>query len=266
MNEKFANSPLIELVAEVRWKTEHKIKQPVLPGEDLDLQEQFFTNLAGELASKGYVTSERLVPNGFPLVSGLPVVRFKKSPSDGTPEQKAKDLSTLYQVGVGLFTINAIQPYSCWEDFIQVIRTGLEALLSIHSNKVGPGFQICIRYIDGFGESFTDGLSLRMFLSQKLGLNIGLPTAFEDEYSNGDSDIPGLRIRSPLEFGTHIVNFAEGNVKSQPVYIMENIVKFNKDIEGEADKLIAEMTLARDVIHKRFLSITHALHSIMQPV
>ncbi|WHQ73433.1 TIGR04255 family protein [Pantoea sp. Lij88] len=266
MNEKFANSPLVELVAEVRWKTDHQDKKPIMDGDELDSQELFFSKITSDLASKGYVTSERLIPKGLPLMAGAPVVRFKKSPPDGSPEQKAKELSTLFQVGVGVFTINGIQPYSCWDDFIHVISTGINALLATNLIKAETGYKVSVRYINAFGESFTEGLSLRRFLSEKLGLNIALPKAFDDEFSHGESDLPNLRVSSPLKFGTHIVSFTEGKVKNQSVFLMENAVKINKVIEVDADKIMAEMTIARDVIHKRFFSVTQGLHSVMQLV
>jgi len=266
MNEKFANSPLVELVADVRWKTDFPKKQPIMPGEELNSLEIFFGNLTSELAIRGYVTSERMIPKGFPLMAGSPIVRFKKSPTSGTPEEKAKELSTLFQVGVGVFTINAIQPYNCWDDFVEIIRLGLDALLN--SNPVSPqnGFNVTLRYIDAFGESFTEGMGLRQFIHEKFGIEVALPHAFEDEYTFGRSEIPGIRIRSPLEFGIHTVNFSEGKVESQPVYLMENIVKLNKEIEADTDKLIVELSLARNVIHKRFFALSKPLHSAMKLV
>ncbi|WP_421505739.1 TIGR04255 family protein [Erwinia rhapontici] len=266
MKEKFENSPLVELVAEVRWSNDFPLKQPIMPGDKLDLLEEFFTKVTSELASRDYVTSERLVPKGFPLLAGNPIVRFKKSPSSGTPEEKAKELSTLFQVGVGVFTINAIQPYSCWDDLKSVIRIGLDALLNAKPEMSDSGFKISVRYINAFGESFTDGVGLRRFLSEKFGVAVTLPPALKDEFTTSEIEIPAVRVRSPLKFGTHVINFSEGKVKSQSVYLMENIVNLDNDIESDADKLLEEMSLARDVIHKRFFAMTKALHSKMKLV
>lgn len=266
MNEKFANSPLVELVAEVRWREATGTDRVVTSEGDVSLQEQFFSTLTKELNEKDYINSERLIPQGFPLMEGAPVLRFKKSPANGTAEEKARELSTIIQVGVGMFTINAVQPYSCWDDFKAVILLGLNALLSTRVDSLQSRYTVSVRYINAFGESFTEGLSLREFLENKLHIGISLPSAFDDEYSAGLSQIPGIRIESPLSFGRHLTNFGQGKIKNKAAYLMENVVNLSNEIEPDADKILSQMSLARDVIHKRFFEMTKTLHSVMQLV
>ncbi|ENK7138859.1 TIGR04255 family protein [Enterobacter roggenkampii] len=263
MKEQFKNSPLVELIAELHWNTGMNPEQPVFPGEQLNLHEDFFRNLTEQTSAAGYVTSERLVPNGFPFPIHVPVIRFKQNPSLGDTEARAKKLATLYQVGSGLFTINAIQPYSNWDDFKEVVRTGLRALLESKPCMLNSGFKVTLRYVNAFGESLVGNQDLRSFMSEHLGINVNLPDVMSTPPANGESSIPVIQIQTPLNFGVFKISLGEGTVNNHQALVMENAVEVNQEVAHDVDEILNELTRARDVIHSRFVELTKSLHSSM---
>lgn len=263
MKEQFKNSPLVELIAELRWNTGINPEQHVFPGEQLNLHENFFRNLTEQTAAAGYVTSERLVPNGFPFPVQIPVIRFKQAPTLGDTETRAKKLATLYQVGSGLFTINAIQPYSNWDEFKEVVRTGLTALLESKPCMLNSGFNVTLRYINAFGESLVGTQDLRSFMREHLGINVNLPEVLSAPPANGESSIPVIQIQTPLEFGIFKISLGEGTVNNHQALVMENAVDVHQEVGHDVDEILKELTRARDVIHSRFVELTKSLHSSM---
>ncbi|MHC0465111.1 TIGR04255 family protein [Kosakonia cowanii] len=264
MKEQFKNSPLVELIAEVRWNAGTNTEGFVMPGDSLQQHEDFFKRLTHEVANIGYTTSERLLPQGFPFPGQAPVMRFKKSVVDAESDNKARQLSTLLQVGSGLFTINAIQPYSCWDDFIGVIRDGLNALFKAEPYNRPAGYNVSVRYVDAFGKHFSSDLNLRSFMSKALGISVNFPAAFTNGPVSGDTKIQMMQTHTPLSFGFYNMTFAEAQVQNQPVLVMESHVVVHKEIEQDAEKLIYEMTNARNVVHRRFVELTESLHTDME--
>lgn len=264
MKEQFKHSPLVELIAEVHWETGISPQQPIMPSEPAQQHEEFFKSLTDEIATAGYVTSERLVPNGFPFPAKIPILRFRRPPIGNSSEEKAKQLATLFQVGAGLFTINAIQPYSCWDDFKEVIRVGLNALLKVQPCMRESGFFVTIRYVNAFGESLVGNQNLRQFMSENLGIKVSLPQFMNEAPASGDSTIPVMQIHTPLEFGSYGINFGEGKVNNHSALVMENVVAMQKEINADVEQMISEMTIARDLIHKSFVEMTKPLHKLME--
>lgn len=263
MKEQFRNSPLVELIAELHWDTGIMPHEPVMPGDQLNQHEDFFRNLIEKTVSAGYVTSERLIPNGFPFPAHVPVFRFKQAPTTGPTEVRAKQLSTLYQVGSGLFTINAIQPYSNWEEFSGVVRTGVTALLNSKPCMLKSGFKVTLRYVNAFGESLIGTQDLRHFMSEHLGIKVTLPEVLGESPANADSSIPVMQIQTPLTFGVFKISLGEGSVNNHQALIMENAVEIHDEVGPDVENIISELTRARDVIHARFVELTKSLHSSM---
>lgn len=263
MKEQFKNSPLVELIAELHWNTGMNPDQPVFPGEQLNLHEDFFRNLTEQTAAAGYVTSERLIPNGFPFPVHVPVIRFKQAPTLNGTEARARQLATLYQVGSGLFTINAIQPYSNWDEFKEVVRIGVTALMASKPCMLNSGFKVTLRYVNAFGESLVGTQDLRSFMSQQLGINVNLPEVLSTSPANGDSSIPMIQIQTPLEFGVFKISLGEGTVNNHQALVMENVVEVNQEVAHDVVEILDELTRARDVIHSRFVELTKSLHSTM---
>ncbi|MEB5934961.1 TIGR04255 family protein [Pseudomonas mosselii] len=262
MIERFDSSPLIELIAEVRW--------PVDPGSDPSVpfsqgphsqnHEDFLSRLLAELSLAGYGASERLIPPGFPLMKQAPVVRYKKSGAQASTHDLTA--STLFQAGAGIFTINAVQPYKCWEQFRPVVENGLSALIAAKPPTDG-GFDLVLRYIDAFKDQLTGGRPLREFLAEVMGVHIQVPEALRAISKDGSAIVPMLHIVIPLHFGSLQIQFAEGELQGERVYLMENVVTVAQRHEPDVQKVLTALDEAREVVHKSFVDLTRSIHNEM---
>jgi uncharacterized protein (TIGR04255 family) len=262
MKEKFASSPLVELIAEVRWDTGNKEQIPVFPGETADKHERFFTSLKENLEPQGYVSTERIVPLGFPLPVQNPVIRFKKNTATNS-SGKEIELASLYQAGVGIFTINGLQPYSSWDEFKIVVKAGVEGLISTGKEVLNGGFKISLRYIDLFDKKYTGDMTHREFMSNVLGIDVTLPQILSKFCASGDSLIPRMQVVTPLDFGIYQIQFAEAEVGGSKGFLMESVVSINEEYAPDVDNIMTGFSKARDVIHEGFVDMTKSLHESM---
>src|ERR1700679_367307 len=111
----FRKAPLVEIVVDLRWRP---VVQPV-PTQPVGPQptasaflptpqiENLIHRFGGEVYKRGFQRAERLVPSGLFVLPGQPLSRFKKADVD----------NVLYQIGVGMFSANAVPPYRSWEQF-----------------------------------------------------------------------------------------------------------------------------------------------------
>ncbi|MBV8478649.1 MAG: TIGR04255 family protein, partial [Acidobacteria bacterium] len=217
----FANPPLIELIAELRWIPGQA--SPVVPGSlgpgiqfplvGLNV-EQTFSNFSNQVAQRGFGLSERLVPPGFPYIPFSVAYRFRKSPSQRE--------NFLYQIGSGIFSANALPPYREWDRFRPVVREGVGALLiSRHESENGDFTSIILRYIDLFSDEFTEGRSSFNFLNELLGIRIELPNVVRSQTQDLGKVQAGLQISLPLSTGLQMnLNFQQGQAAGKTGIIM----------------------------------------------
>ncbi|MGO4001470.1 TIGR04255 family protein [Pseudomonas fluorescens] len=262
MIERFDSSPLIELIAEVRWSVNAAMDPgaPFFQGPNAQSSEEFFSRLQAELSSVGYGASERLSPPGFPLMKQIPALRYKNSGSQASSLDHSA--STLFQAGAGLFTINAVQPYKSWEQFRPVVQKGLEALIAANPPASG-GFDLALRYIDAFKEHLTGGKPLKEFLAEVMGIQVQIPEALTALSKDGSAIIPMLQMVIPLEFGSLQIQIAEGELQGEPVFLMENAVTIAASHAANVEQMLAALDEARAVVHKSFVDLTRPIHAAM---
>ncbi|WP_295472823.1 TIGR04255 family protein [uncultured Pseudomonas sp.] len=262
MIERFDSSPLIELIAEVRWTVDAAMDpgMPFYQGPNAQTSEEFFSRLQTELAIVGYGASERLTPPGFPLMKQAPALRYKKSGSQASSLDHSA--STLFQAGAGLFTINAVQPYKSWEQFRPVVQKGLEALITAQPPTSG-GFDLALRYVDAFKDHLTGGRSLREFLAEVMGIQVQVPEALTNLSKDGSAIIPLIHMVIPLDFGSLQIQIAEGELQGEPVFLMDNAVTIAASHEANVEQMLAALDEARAVVHKSFVDLTRPIHAAM---
>ncbi|WP_047933491.1 TIGR04255 family protein [Pseudomonas putida] len=262
MIERFASSPLIELIAEVRWPvdTGSAPDTPFFQGPTSQPHEEFFSRLLAELAQKGYGASERMIPPGFPLMKQAPVVRYRKSGAQASLQDHTA--STLFQAGAGIFTVNAVQPYKSWEQFRPVVEGGLSALISANP-PAGNGFDLVLRYVDAFKDPLTKGRPLREFLAEVMGIHVQVPEALQAISKDGSAIVPMLHVVVPLEFGSLQIQFAEGELQGERVFLMENVVTISQRHEASVPAMLGALDEARAVVHKSFVDLTRSIHQEM---
>lgn len=262
MKERFENPPLVELIAEVRWDVDAGLAPgaPFFQGPNSQTSEELLNRLLAELAQAGYGVSERLIPPGFPLMNQAPAVRYKKSGRQASALDETA--STLFQAGAGLFTINAVPPYKSWDQFRPVVALGLQALLNSAPPKRG-GFSLKLRYIDAFKSELTQGRSHRDFLQDIMGIQVTIPKALEAFSADGSIVIPMLQTVIPLKFGTLQIQFAEGQLQGEDVFLMENIVSIQGEHEDRLEAMLSALDEARLVVHQSFIELTRPIHDQM---
>ncbi|WP_426201893.1 TIGR04255 family protein [Pseudomonas sp. TWP3-1] len=267
MTQRFANPPLVELVAEIRWGEAASAKEGggnipfAILGDAFDKHASAVTSA---LSAIGYGNSERLIPHGFPVPSGVPIVRFTYAGGDDKAGSDQLS-STVLQLGSGLFTVNAVQPYKSWADFSPIVEKGITQLLSTQRGAVS-GYTLTLRYVDAFKKELTGDLSHEEFLSEVLGIKISLPDAFGEHATSAKVAIPVIQIVVPLELGQLQMQLADGKIESEPVYLMEIVVHYERQVAPDVAAIMDAFSQGRKIVHDLFLKLTIPLHERMKPI
>ena len=264
----FANPPLVELVAELRWVPGATTATEQATG-GLTLQfplvapylEETFSRFSTQAASRGFVISERLVPAGFLNVPFSVVYRFRKLPT--------QDQNFLYQIGPGVFSANALPPYRDWDSFRPIVQDGVEALLaSRHASENREFAAVMLRYIDLFTEEFTMGLKSFRFLNEILGINLQLPNTLREQAAETDMIQSGLQLQLPLKNGLAMALTLQdgGIVAGKTGILMTTQVVSTQPTRPDLRVIMETLENAHRSIRVTFLGLTERLTAQMQPL
>jgi uncharacterized protein (TIGR04255 family) len=260
------NAPLVELIAELRWTpatlTDAQIGDsrigPTFITAHTNAFEEFFMRFGGEAHILSHTETERLVPGGFPIIAHQPVYRFKRSESGET--------RSLYQIGAGLFSANAVPPYKSWTTFEPVVKSGVEALLRSRckEEKNSSFTAISLRYIDAFGPSHTGGRDVGNFLAEVLGMQVTIPVALSQHLQSDAVAKPMVQLQIPMQNGL-VMNIAvgEGAANSQPAIIMDTSVSTTLTVEANIEAVMAYYELAHDAIASSFSQLVRPIDHLM---
>jgi len=259
MPERYRHPPLVELIAELRWSP-FAPRQPQSPFLlATGSHEEFFTRFGSRAGALGYERVERLVPPGFPATLHQTIYRFrKKAPEEGT---------TLYQVGVGVFSANITPPYHSWQEFRTVVEAGVQILLETRnlSEKELPLISASLRYIDAFRKKYTEGRSTAAFIRDVLGFVVEPPAAVRDEIAADAELRPSIQLLMPLKTGQQMsLALAEGIVSGEEAVIMDVTVNSEGGISPRTDAVMTELETAHKTIHRVFVKTTTKLSHIME--
>ncbi|MFN0300447.1 MAG: TIGR04255 family protein, partial [Burkholderiales bacterium] len=198
---------------------------------------------------------------GFPLAPFQVAYRYRPT----VPEDNA----TLYQLGNGVFSANALPPYKNWDQFKPVIERGIrirnEAFtrLSIEPPPFSSGI---VRYIDAFQGPLLGERTTREFLADVLGFKLTVPSIVEKVCTDPRQLIPQLQLVLPVGPGQLQISLSDGQVKNQPAVIVDTSVIMNRPIATDPSSAVKELTEARNVIHDVFMQIALPLHDYMKPI
>ncbi len=268
MSETLKNAPLAELVAEVRWTP---LLTPGVPGASIATMaggpsffsgdtkdiEEFFSRFAALIQEAEYTHSERLVPQGFPFLFHQPVCRYR--PGNG-------ELSSLYQVGPGIFVANAMPPYESWNAFGPVVRKGVQAMIEARGDneKSTPFLSTNLRYIDAFGADLTEGRSPKKFVEEVLGFKIDIPDGLIRHVPDGREPSPFLQVQLPMAAGmTMNFGFGDGQMNGRQALMMDMSVATTIAISPDADAVMETFNRAHDAIHSSFVALTEPIAHLM---
>jgi uncharacterized protein (TIGR04255 family) len=267
---QFKNSPLVELIAELRWGVADMLPSPA--GEQsfgappqvvmtVTQHEDFFMKFGGAIYGHGFQDVERLVPPNFPYIVGQPARRFRKSSDAANP--------VLYQVGPGIFTANATAPYKNWDEFAPVVAEGVAALLKTRApaEADSPFVAASVRYIDAFGVDFIGEDEIGQFIAEKFGIKIELPAALTSVIDAVKQPKPFLQLQIPISGGLVMsVGVGEGVVQGQRSVVLDTTVVTVNPTAADLESVMQQLHAARGAIHKMFISLTDKLREKMQPV
>lgn len=253
---------MVELIAELRWGSSLPAAQP---GNVIVLaagtHEEFFMRFGSRVGALGYEQVERIVPPGFPALPFQAIYRFrKKAPEQGT---------TLYQVGIGVFSANITPPYHSWEQFRPVVEEGVRILLETRTptDKELAFTAASLRYIDAFGKQYTQGRSPAAFIREVLGFGLQLPGTVYDEVIPSAEIRPSVQLQMPLKSGQQMsLALGEGSVSGEEAVVMDMTVSSEGSIPPNSSEIMRLFHSAHDVCHRVFVGTTQKLSHIMQPV
>jgi uncharacterized protein (TIGR04255 family) len=262
MTESFVNAPLIELLAEVRWKTTTSSTDDTsMADESLVLEDaspDFYRRMAVGLGKLGFTLSERLVPAEYEVPDGSSTYRYL-NPDD-------TETTVVYQVGDGIFSINGIPPYKTWTEFRPSVQAGLEVLMdSIEALGGEITFnQIDLNYIDAFGEEYLQGRSRYDLLASVLGFNLKLPDAIARTVDNGEPTTAFFHFGARLKNGDRIaVKTGFATVLNQPTIVLDTRVSHRDEVVADVDGMLQVLDRSHQVIHDTFVEMTEPIAAIL---
>lgn len=263
---RFTKPPLIELIAELRWGVPaialpSSVQITSVGGGASSKHEEFFMRFGSKVAGDGFDRFERVSPPGFPLLPFQPVYRYRYSGSDkGT---------SLYQLGVGLFTANITPPYRSWEQFRPIVEKGVNLLLEAQpeSKALNAFGSASLRYIDAFRSELTGGVSAIDFLRDTLGFSVDVPKVVKSLAKTGAVPKPALQFQVELENALVLqLQAGEGQVDGEAAVIMDTSVSTTTELGATVADAMAAFDSAHDVIRAAFIGMTEKIASRMEPL
>ncbi len=264
MNAARENTPLVELIVELKWlppnapATQVQNAPILISSSQPSKVDEFFMQFGSRIHSVGYTEVERLGMSGFPLIMHQPVFRFK--------QKKDANDGSLFQVGPGLFTANAIPPYESWEKFNPIVIQGISAVIESRPQEEREQEFIgtSLRYIDAFMPRHTGGRDLIPFLEEVLGIKISIPDAISKHIPKGLRPTPMLQLQTPIEGGL-VMNLliGEGMTPDGPAIMMDTSVSSVIAISPHVSSVMDALNSAHDVIRKIFTDLIKPVDYLM---
>ena len=199
----YDNPPLIELLVELRWGTAAFLLPSAVTGTDAGAAitpqntEHLFMHFGAVASGEGYGRFERVIPPGFPLAPFQVAYRYRPTDSENN--------ATLYRMGNGVFSANALPPCKNWDQFKPVIERGVrirnEAFIRM-SIEPPPFSSGIVRYIDAFQGPLLGNRSTRAFLTEVLGFKLTVPPIVNKVCTDRQQIIPQLQLTLPLRRGS----------------------------------------------------------------
>jgi uncharacterized protein (TIGR04255 family) len=259
----FSNPPLVELVAELRW-VPGVSGASVPPSGPINIQfpiasmEESFEKFRQSVATKGFAVSERLVPPGFPTLPFSVAQRFRK-PSSAE--------NYVYQIGMGVFSANALPPYRSWDSFRPIVNEGVETLLASRHSSDNGNISVILRYLDVFSDDLTEGLKSFDFLNSVLGIRLTLPPVLMDQVESHQELRAGIQLAFPLKDGLSMnIGFQDATVAGKTGLLMTTEVFTINPVNAELGKIMQNFDKAHDYIRVTFVGLTKKIHDKMKPV
>jgi len=269
MSTSRENAPLVELIAELRWEPAHQTGLPMQvpglgstfmigPGPQASKVDEFFIHFGSEIRKTGHTETERLVPPGLPFLAHQPIFRFRKS--------RAETLQSLYQLGLGLFSANAVPPYETWKDFRPVVESGVEGMLQARpmEERDKPIVLASLRYIDAFTTKLTEGRDIVRFLQEVMNISISIPVAPSQHLQPGTNAKPVIQLQIPMKEGLVMTfGIGEGMANGEAAILMDTNVASTLPTKPNVVAIMQVFDDAHDAIDNTFSKLIIPIEHLM---
>lgn len=94
-----------------------------------------------------------------------------------------------------------------------------------------------------------------------MGIHVQLP---EILIGTAPTQVPVLQVVKQLEFGSLLIQIADGVTNGEDALIVEMVVNFSSTVPPEVGAIFDAFSKARDEIHRVFVSITEPIHKAMK--
>lgn len=260
MSATLQNAPLVELIAEIRWRGALDVMYPFGDGpalvSNVKALEDFYARFGAHPNAMEFSQHERLVPAEAPAFMHQPAYRFRK----------LNDEACMYHVGPGVFSTNAVPPYQSWDEFAPVIRRGIEALLATRMDVEAdqPFMAVSLRYIDLFGPELSDGKSSAEFIRDILGLRVAIPEALTEHCSNERDIKPFLQLQIPLKDAVIMsLSVGEGVAVNRSGVIMDTSITTTVDTSASIDAVMHALNNAHEILDTSFRKLIEPIKHLM---
>jgi uncharacterized protein (TIGR04255 family) len=213
----FANPPLVELIAEVRWPL-----QPLtaIPGAIDPHFERFRTAFEHIAIEQGFGFREALPAANVPreLIPHTPIHRLRIAEGEWP----------LLQFGPGILTVNQVPPYDGWRSFKPVLEQAFVRFLQTYplAHELVQHVQLQLRYIDAFRE--THGVkSPEVFIRDGLNIGLKVPAALLSGLvdPNGLGGTCSVELLLTENLGKGHIQLVPGSFDGKPALIANFIVQ-----------------------------------------
>jgi uncharacterized protein (TIGR04255 family) len=273
----FRKAPLLEIVVDLRWQPAMQAvpapvdSQPAMqallaaPIGSQQIPSMFLLTpqvenlihrFGSEVYKRDFQRTERLVPSGFPVLPGQPISRFKKADAD----------NVLYQIGIGMFSANAVPPYRSWSQFAPEVASGVEALLAAReaSERERPFSPVSLRYINAFRSDLMGDRDVNQFLREVFNIKLELPEVVSS-LAPGTSPKPLVIVKLPTPVGTLQMTAGDANIAGSPGIVLDMNLITSEQIEPQVDAVMKVLNDAHVVIREIFLEMTKPIRALMDP-
>ena len=213
---RYANPPLVEVVAEVHWAIKSLDSSP---GLAIDPHfDAFHPAFATHIKEHGYAVHEQLRPDAAPMeFFGHQV----------TSRYRAKDGSwPCVQIGPGVLTVNMVPPYDGWKSFRANVEVALDVLYRAYpiAERYLTIETIQLRYIDAFSSKHLYDGHFGRFIREHLQISLSVPPEITVHASDVDDVVALVDLRLPLKApvgGVGVIKIGPGNVNQQSVVVAQ---------------------------------------------
>jgi uncharacterized protein (TIGR04255 family) len=246
MDLNLRNSPLVEVIFELRWV----LKEKSSAGGNYDPHYKILIGRMFDRLSCDYPEHKQLPSSSMPDELAAHIVQNQfRSKEDKWP---------LVQLGPGILTVNATENYS-WEDFENRIKIVINALFESYPNaeKDLKFLNVSLRYLNSIDANLNE-LDAFEWLQNKMNTNILLnPNLFSNNISNVPS---GLDFRTSFKSinpeGSVNFRFFTGTINNTDKIIWETaVISQGKEIPPR-NGFPAWIENAHSITHNWFINLT----------